>query len=152
VLINCKISNITLSINCDNHCFVYINGKYQLENYDWSRYSVINTTIDIDYDVIAINLINWSGLSAIRSNILLIDENKQYGTNTKWKCINSKQLDNWNINNYSDDHWNFATTYGHGKEIWGDIGHINTSADWITSSDVASSNVLCRFKPTQSNN
>jgi len=149
VLINCKISNITLSINCDNHCFVYINGKYQLENYDWTRYSIINTTINIDYDVIAINLINWNGLSAIRSNIILIDENNyQYGSNENWKCINSKQFENWNMNDYNDDHWKFATTYGNGNDIWGDVGYINTTADWITSSDVVSTNVLCRFKPT----
>lgn len=140
------IMNISISINCDNHCHVYINGMYQIENYDWSHSSVSNTTINIDNDVIGVSLMSWSGLCAFRSVIDVINSNKRYSTNAiNWKCINSKPFDNWNTNDYDDSQWPSATSYGNGSDIWGDLDLYG--AEWISSNDIANNNVLCRYKP-----
>lgn len=142
-----------MTINCDNHCHVYINGIYQIENYDWSQPSAINTTIDLDNDVIAVSLISWGGIIAFRSIIDVIDSKIQYNTNSEyWKCINDKPFDNWNINEYDDRHWPLATSYGNGNDIWGNVGYANTTSDWISSDDIASNHVLCRYKPLSTHN
>jgi hypothetical protein len=142
------VRNISISINCDNHCQLFINGIYQLENYDWSQYSIVNTTINLDNDVIGVNLVSWSGIIAFRSVLDFYDINKQYGINTaNCKCINSKPYSNWNEIDFDDSLWPSAISYGNGNDIWGNVGFLNTSADWISSNDIAGNNVLCRCKP-----